>query len=206
MPRSPYANSIHDLYAAVGTLRRRSENLLEVESATLTMRATYTPGLIAWLGGKQKGLRPEEQYQLAVFNSQWRNLKELVLVHKSATAYLQTAIRILGTMNSTLGAISTDIIFYVQANRRHGNSWAFLGSEMRKLKPVLDDLESVRGDRASEKRKITTMWSDRWDHCVKQKRAAKDNELDMGWENCLFEPDFLMSQLYSPPVQDRQGN
>ncbi|PVH75987.1 GMC oxidoreductase [Cadophora sp. DSE1049] len=182
-----YANAINQHYSDVSELRRRSENQVQLHSSTLAAKASYKPGLIAWLGGKQNGLQPAEQYDLAKFDGHWRNLKEPAIVHRDANFYLKAAIDFLGNFNSTLGDISRDVGYYAQVKRRNGNSWATLAKEMNKLKPIVDELEELRGKKDAEQRKITKLWPDRWDFCVKQKRRQKDHELGMGWEDCLFD-------------------
>ncbi|KAH6716335.1 hypothetical protein BKA61DRAFT_655128 [Leptodontidium sp. MPI-SDFR-AT-0119] len=190
-----YADAINRHYSFVSELRRRSENEAQLHSFTLAQKATYTPGLIARMGGRRAGLQPAEQYALAVFDGQWRNLKELAIVHRGANLHLQAAIEILGNINSNLGRISLDIDYYKQINRRDGNSWATLAKEMNKLKSMVEDLEELTGKRDSEERMINKLWRDRWDNCA-DNRLQKETELGKGWEDCLFSAESL-SQLFT---------
>ncbi|KAH7398110.1 hypothetical protein BKA64DRAFT_723726 [Cadophora sp. MPI-SDFR-AT-0126] len=124
------ASKIHSYHKDISELRGKSLNQAEIGSLAIAANATYTPGMIAWLGGYGKGLRPGEQEPHVKFHGQWRNFKELTVVHEQVNDFFEPAIE---TSSRTMSFVL--LLADIGGNLRL-NCWLSQGLSWGKKRPL----------------------------------------------------------------------
>ncbi|KAH6718528.1 hypothetical protein BKA61DRAFT_572573 [Leptodontidium sp. MPI-SDFR-AT-0119] len=185
------AQSLQKSYEEVSKYRKMNEKEILYNQSTFSIKAQHTPTWPEWFTGRGHGLQDDEKYDGVRIHGQWRDLKELESLHRHADLYLKAAIDVLGNMQTDLRLLSHDVEYFEQFHVYH-KSWHILTDEMKDLEPLLARLDTLNHEHDSERKKVAKQWRDRWDYCMRQRRAVQKQMMEMsvmgrGWEDCLFE-------------------